>query len=65
MTTADTTTPATDAAPRQRKLPFIIAVSSAGTLIEFYDFYLKREPHQVQIWNEVAAPGRSISGTLL
>src|SRR5262245_15891037 len=42
MTTADTTIATHDgtAAKREQKLPFIIAASSAGTLIEFYDFYL-------------------------
>jgi len=29
-----------DAAKREQKLHFVIAASSAGTLIEFYDFYL-------------------------
>jgi MFS family permease len=42
MTTADTAIAARDgvAAKREQRLPFIIAASSAGTLIEFYDFYL-------------------------
>jgi MFS family permease len=42
MTTAQTAIAARDgtAAKREQKLPFIIAASSAGTLIEFYDFYL-------------------------
>src|SRR6185436_2567944 len=29
-----------DVAERKHRLPFVIAASSAGTLIEFYDFYL-------------------------
>jgi MFS family permease len=42
MTTADTSIAARDgvAGKREQRLPFIIAASSAGTLIEFYDFYL-------------------------
>ena len=44
MTTADTRSMALprepEAAKGTHRLPFVIAASSAGTLIEFYDFYL-------------------------
>jgi MFS family permease len=44
MTTAHTSSMAisreAEAAKGARRLPFVIAASSAGTLIEFYDFYL-------------------------